>query len=177
MPIRIGYDVARQIADQAEAKRPREACGLIAGDGMTIELALPLENVAASPESRFRVDAREQLRALKQIDERELRWMGVYHSHTRSAPNPSPADIREAADDNLLHLIVSLEANQIAFKLWRISQDSVDAVDLVFVGQTDAADDSPPSAIERIVIVLAGVASLLLLLAIAFALLPPAPRP
>ena len=174
--MRIPYDVARQIADHAEAEAPNEACGVLAGDYRTISRAISLRNAAANRDDRFQFDPEEQLTALKAIDADGLEWMGVYHSHPRSAPIPSRTDINEALDPKLLHLIVSLERAKPKLKLWRIDGLSAAPVELVFDTDTSDDDGSQFSARQRVSIVIVGIASLLLLVAISVALLPPAPE-
>ena len=174
--MRIPYQVARQIANHAAAEAPNEACGLIAGDSRTISRAIPLRNSAANVDARFQVDAAEQLAALKALDAEGLDWLGVYHSHPRSAPIPSQADIDESNDPKLLHLIVSLERAKPQLKLWRIDGLAVRPVDLVFDTEAVDQDDSTISTPQRVAIVVAAIASLLLLVTISIALLPPAPE-
>ncbi len=176
MARRIPYALARQIADHAQAEAPKEACGLLAGDGRAITRAIPLRNSAPSPGDHFRLAPEEQLAALKEIDADGLEWTGIYHSHPRSAPIPSRMDIEEARDAKLLHLIVSLERAKAKLKLWRIDGDSVTPIDLVFEGETRADADDQFSLRHRIAVVLAGIASLLLLVAISVSLLPPPPE-
>ena len=176
MAMRIAYAVARQIADHAQAAAPDEACGLLAGDRETITRAIPMRNAASEPGDGYRVDPQEQLAALKEIDACKLVWTGVYHSHPRSAPIPSPRDIAEARDAKLLHLIVSLERVKPRLKLWRIEGDSVTPVELVFDTEARADKGRQFSTRQRIAIVVAGIASLLLLVAISVSLLPPPPE-
>ena len=173
--MRIAYQVARQIADHAMADAPKEACGLLAGRGDEITRAYPLANIALAPGQRFRLEPDEELRALKAIDATGLDWIGVYHSHPRSAPIPSPADTAEARDAKLLHLIISLERRQPRLKLWRLDGLSAEPVELAFAGDKQESADDRLTRRQQIAIVLAGLASLLLLVMISVSLLPPAP--
>ena len=52
-------------------------------------------NAVASP-LRYEVDPRDQIRVLDAIDEAGLELGAIYHSHTRSAPIPSPTDVNLA---------------------------------------------------------------------------------
>ncbi len=79
-----------------DAQAPLEACGLLAGRAGVVKVVLTVKNAAGSP-VRFRMDAREQLRAFAQIEEAGLEMVGVFHSHPGGPPLPSPTDIREAA--------------------------------------------------------------------------------
>ena len=58
MACRISYAVARQIVDHAVAETPNEACGLLAGSGDTISMALKLPNAAAEPSRHFAFEPR-----------------------------------------------------------------------------------------------------------------------
>lgn len=172
----ISYPVARQIADHARGQLPCEACGLLAGRDAQILAAHPMRNVADSPQTQFQLDPREQLQALKAIDQAQLDWIGVYHSHPRSPPIPSPSDIEQCADNGLLQLIVSLKGLKPQLKLWRIDRDSAVPIDLVYETE-NAPDDEPAlSPSQQAAIVIVAVAAVLILLIISFTLLPPAPE-
>lgn len=176
MPVRIAYAVARQIADHALAEAPKEACGILAGTGERIRRAVPLNNAAASSEAQFRFDPNEQLKALKALDAAGLDWLGVYHSHPNAPPIPSAEDIQAAVDNSLLHLIVSLESAKPRLKLWLLDEYSVTPIALTFDTQVDLGFDDRLSRNKQIAMVIAGIASVLLLLAISLLLLPPAPE-
>ena len=176
MPVRIAYSVAREIADHAASEAPREACGLLAGETGWITQSLPLINIAPRPEAQFQLDPQQQLRALKAIDESRFKLLGIYHSHPGTPPIPSDEDINGAVDEGLLHLIVSLKQEKPRLKLWRIASGRVTPLELAFEDEVIPLDDSALSASQRMAIVLVGVVSLLILLVIAFSLLPAAPE-
>ena len=172
----ISYAVARQIADHAIDQSPYEACGLLAGAGDHISAVYPLNNASDAPLTRFQVDPYEQLQALKAIDEARLDWIGAYHSHPRSAPIPSESDIAEAGDSGLLQLIVSLDRRKPQLKLWRVDRDAVVPIELVYETDDVPADESVFTVSQQAAIVTVAVAAVLILLIIAFTLLPPAPE-
>ena len=173
--MRIAYHAARDIVEHARRAAPDEACGLLAGKHGCISRALRLRNMAGSPQTRFELDPNEQIQALKSLDAASLDWIGIYHSHPRAAPLPSPADLAEASDSRLLHLIVSLERPKARLKLWRINGDSAQALELSFADHAHDEECPPFSPAQRIALVAVSLASLLLLLIVAIALLPPAP--
>lgn len=176
MTARISYSVARQIADHARCQLPCEACGLLAGRGEQILAAHPLRNAADSPQAQFQIDPREQLQALKAIDQTQLDWIGVYHSHPRSPPIPSQSDMEQCADSRLLQLIVSLEGLKPQLKLWRVDRDSAVPIELVYDTEKTAAYEPALSPLQQAAIVIVAVAAVLILLVISFTLLPPAPE-
>ena len=171
--MRITWNAARSIGDHALDETPREACGLLAGRGELISLALPMRNAASRPERDYALDPKEQIRALKRIDSRGLEWLGVYHSHPDSAPIPSRSDISAAVDSGLPHLIASLESPSPRMKLWRIDAGDVTPLDLLYADMPTSDAERPLSRNYQLAMLAAGALSLLALLAVALALLPP----
>lgn len=173
--MRIAYAAARNIVEHAAADSPREACGLLAGKGDLISLALPVANAAEQPEQAFALAPDEQLRRLKQIDEHGLDWLGVYHSHPGSPPIPSQSDLSGAADSALLQLIVSLANPQPRLKIWRIDGANALPLELDLAG-APRVDHEPGELTrnQRLGMLAAGLLSVLALLFVAVALLPPA---
>ena len=177
MTIRIAYDVARQIADHAQSYYPNEVCGLLAGIDNHIVYAIPVNNIAENPEVAYQLDPVEQLQTLKQFDNKQFEWVGVYHSHPKSPPIVSPTDIAQATDPKLIHLIVSLQHNKPQLKVWRIQKSEVEALDLIFDTETPFnIAYEPLSNSQKVAIILSGIISVLLLLIISLTLLPPAPE-
>lgn len=174
--VTIAYAVARQIANHAAQQAPYEACGLLAGGGDHISAAWPLPNLASTPRARFQADPQAQLLALTAIDEAGLNWIGVYHSHPASAPIPSKSDIEECVDSGLLQLIVSLEHEKPRLKLWRIEAQAVTPIELVYENVRKPEQEDAPKPATQAALIMVAVAAVLILLIIAFTLLPPAPE-
>lgn len=82
---------------QAHVKRlaPQEACGLLAGRKREVTGIFLVTNELASP-VRFRMQAREQLHAMEQMDATGLDLLAIFHSHPRGPAVPSVTDINEA---------------------------------------------------------------------------------
>ena len=176
-PLQIPYSVARQIADHAQADRPNEVCGLLAGRGNQILEAIPVQNIAEQPKTRYQMEPTEQIRALKQIEKDDLEWLGIYHSHPNSAPIPSPTDISKSTDSSLIHMIVSLKSRKPALKAWQIDETSITPIDLIFHTQSPNQDAHEPlSNSQKVAIILTSIICVILLLVISFTLLPPAPE-
>jgi proteasome lid subunit RPN8/RPN11 len=90
--------VRRAIVMHARREAPRECCGLLVGCGREVAFAVACTNVARS-ETRYRIAPREHIdlrRALRAFSP-PLDIVGVYHSHPRGRPVPSPTDVVEAA--------------------------------------------------------------------------------
>ncbi len=78
--------------------------GGVDGEARTVYRAA---NAEASP-LRYSIDAQEQFRLMRQIEEAGEELVGIYHSHTRSAAYPSQTDVNLAGWPDAVYLIVSL---------------------------------------------------------------------
>ncbi|MDP8959482.1 MAG: M67 family metallopeptidase [Actinomycetota bacterium] len=87
---------------------PEEACGLLAADqDGRLRMAYCLTNIEHSP-TTFTLDPTEHFRALKHAERLDWHLAGVFHSHTHTAPYPSPRDVALANEPHWLYLIVGL---------------------------------------------------------------------
>lgn len=92
----IAADLLEQIVEHARRDAPNECCGVvITEDGRAVEV-VALENLAASP-FRFEVDGVALMDVLDRAEDTGRRLGVIYHSHTRSAPEPSQTDVNFAA--------------------------------------------------------------------------------
>ncbi len=79
----------------ARSDLPNEACGLLFGRQGRVEQVRPILNAEPSPVS-YSFDSGEQLRVMREMGDRGLELLGIYHSHPESPPIPSLTDIRRA---------------------------------------------------------------------------------
>jgi [CysO sulfur-carrier protein]-S-L-cysteine hydrolase len=177
MYLQIPYHIARQIADHAQNDYPNEVCGLLAGTESKISSAIPINNIADTPQNHYQLDPSEQITALKRIDADNLQWQGIYHSHPKSHPIPSPTDITDSNDSSLIHIIVSLKDSQPKLKAWQILETSVIPIELIFDTQSPSNDAHEPlSNHQKTAIILTSIICVILMLVISFTLLPAAPE-
>lgn len=104
--------VLEVIKRQAETEAPVEACGYLAGKNGSIKTAFPMSNADQSTE-HFTLDPREQFRVLKQVREKGLELLAVYHSHPASPARMSEEDKRLACDPDMIYVIYSLRDGEI----------------------------------------------------------------
>lgn len=104
----IVESVVDALIAHCRAALPDEACGLIGGEGDVALSCYPLRNVAADPREGFWGHPGDQMQALRRIEEAGERLLAVYHSHPRTSPVPSRADLAEAAYMDALMVIVGL---------------------------------------------------------------------
>ena len=97
----------QELVDHARREFPNEACGLLATrDGVVVRF-YPVANADASP-VHYRLDPREQLRAMLEMDDNDWELGAIYHSHTRTRAYPSATDVSLAFYPDALYVIVSL---------------------------------------------------------------------
>jgi proteasome lid subunit RPN8/RPN11 len=107
-PVSIAASVRDAVYAAATDAAPDECCGLLLADRDRVVLAWPATNLAPSPRVRYEVDPRDHFAALRHARAAGLTVIGAFHSHPRTAPEPSPSD-RDAAHANFLYVIAGRE--------------------------------------------------------------------
>jgi len=107
--ITISDKIKRAMTDHALLTRPEECCGVLSGSNGDITDLHPLRNEAAEPETRYVASPQDLFAAMRRIRESGQAMMGIYHSHPRSAPYPSPTDVAMAFYPEAFYFIISLE--------------------------------------------------------------------
>jgi proteasome lid subunit RPN8/RPN11 len=104
--------ISRQLIDamvaHAREDDPNECCGMLGGADGSVATLYRAANAEASP-LRYSIDAGEQFRLMREIEEAGEELVGIYHSHTRSAAYPSQTDVNLAGWPDAVYVIVSLE--------------------------------------------------------------------
>lgn len=94
----------RQMEQHVTECVPEEACGLLGGQSGRVEMVLPVENVLHSP-IRFRMEPRDQIRAMNEIEQRGYELVAIYHSHPSGPDVLSATDLAELAYAESLYLL------------------------------------------------------------------------
>jgi proteasome lid subunit RPN8/RPN11 len=130
--MRIARELYEQIVEHARAEAPNECCGIVAanGDGSAARV-VPATNKHASP-LRFEIDGLELMGILDALDADGLEVGAIYHSHTRTAPEPSQTDVNYAPQwPGALWIIVGLAAGEPDVRTWAIDGGQASQVELV----------------------------------------------
>lgn len=124
---KIIQKIVDQIIAHARREAPDECCGLLAGDKGGLQTAptiteiyeiknLPADDpriaelkIAESRTVRYMMDPKGQIQAMRNMRERNLTMLGIYHSHPHSQAFPSATDVRLAFYPEVFYLIISLE--------------------------------------------------------------------
>ena len=106
----------------AREEAPNECCGYVHGRAGLIEAVVRSENLRASPYG-YELDSKSLLRVNELDDDGDE--VGIYHSHPKSAAEPSQTDINLAHYPHWTYLIVSL-AGEPEVRAWRIADGRVE---------------------------------------------------
>jgi proteasome lid subunit RPN8/RPN11 len=129
--MRIARELYDQLIAHARAEAPNECCGLVAASGDQVTGVHPVTNRFASP-LRFELEPLEHMRAQDRIDEDGHELWALYHSHTRTAPEPSQTDINGAELlGDLVWVIVGLAEEAPDVRAWRIADGRVSPTELI----------------------------------------------
>jgi [CysO sulfur-carrier protein]-S-L-cysteine hydrolase len=108
-----------EIVAHARAGLPNEACGILAGLDGRVERFFPASSDEPSP-FYYRIESRDQIRIMNEIDDAGLDLVGIYHSHTSSPAYPSRTDAEQAFWPDAVYVIVSLAGGEADVRGFRI---------------------------------------------------------
>jgi [CysO sulfur-carrier protein]-S-L-cysteine hydrolase len=129
--MRIAREMYDEIVAHAVEEAPNECCGIVSLAGEDAARVYRTTNTEASP-FRFVIDPAEQYQVYKEITDADLELGAIYHSHTRSEPEPSQTDINFAKEwPGVLWIIVGLAGGVPNVRTWRIDGAEVSEVELV----------------------------------------------
>jgi proteasome lid subunit RPN8/RPN11 len=105
--MRIARSLLEEIVAHAREDLPNECCGMVGGADGEARTVYRAENAEASP-LRYSIDAKEQFRLMRAIEDAGEELVGIYHSHTKSPAFPSQTDVNLAGWPDAVYLIASL---------------------------------------------------------------------
>ncbi len=126
-----------EVLAQAQAELPNECCGLLAGQiektqgGQVFRASqrYALVNEAASP-FEYAGAPKSMFSAFKDMREKGIELLAIYHSHPTSPPMPSKTDLERNFYPDAVHVIVSLLPNPPEMRAWRLEGDRFTEADL-----------------------------------------------
>jgi len=101
-------ELLRRIVEHAIRKFPNEACGILSGSAGKAAKVYKMTNTDKSPQTFF-MDAKEQLRVMKEIRNQGQEMIGIYHSHVASEAYPSSHDVEFALYPEVSYVIISIK--------------------------------------------------------------------
>ena len=120
--MRISKDQFDDVVAHAQADAPNECCGYMRLSDGAVDEVFRAQNLRNSPYG-YEIDPKSLL-AANELDDDGF-GVAIYHSHPRSAPEPSQTDINLAHYPHWLYVIVSL-AGEPEMRAWRIADGRVE---------------------------------------------------
>jgi [CysO sulfur-carrier protein]-S-L-cysteine hydrolase len=106
--MRISRSLIDEMVAHAREDVPNECCGMVGGRDGEATTLYRATNAEASP-LRYSIEAGEQFRLMKEIEEAGEELVSIYHSHTKSPAYPSQTDVNLAGWPDAVYVVVSLE--------------------------------------------------------------------
>jgi proteasome lid subunit RPN8/RPN11 len=100
--------LVNQVLTHAQQHEHSESCGLISADNGSPVHYYAVKNIAADPSTRFEMEPKQQINAMKHMREHHEELFAIVHSHPASPPLPSATDLQEAGYPEAYYIIVSL---------------------------------------------------------------------
>ena len=91
----------------AAAAHPREACGILLGEGGRIITVCETVNLHPTPETHFEIDPQALIDAHRAARVGGLQVVGYFHSHPVGAASPSVTDRASASGDGRVWAIIA----------------------------------------------------------------------
>lgn len=128
--------LVNKILAHAQQNPTVEVCGLIGnsiGNSDTAEKNYySIDNVANNPGSHFLMDAPQQIKAMKQMREKQQTLFAIVHSHPTADAKPSPLDIKENTYKNVFYIIISLNTKGVLeMRAYIQQEDSMEEIELM----------------------------------------------
>ncbi len=107
--LEIPTALVNQLSQYAQSTPEVEICGLIGSQNGIPTSCFPIKNTSSMPHSRYKMDAQQQISAIRSMRESSQDLFAIYHSHPNSEAYPSERDLNNAAYHTVLYIIISLE--------------------------------------------------------------------
>jgi proteasome lid subunit RPN8/RPN11 len=126
-------DVLNAVLHHADAERPNECCGFLAGSirectGYVVE-AVPIVNELRSP-TAYRTEPRSLFAAYRLLWARQYDLIAVYHSHPQAPAVPSRRDRKEWTYGESACAIIGTKSGKPDIRAWRLRGDQAMEIDV-----------------------------------------------
>ncbi|NOY64736.1 MAG: M67 family metallopeptidase [Nitrospirae bacterium] len=126
----IPLNIHKEMIEHALQGVPEEVCGILAGDGEQVTTIYKMTNTEHSPVSYF-MEPQEQFQVMKDMRNRGIKMMAIYHSHPEAQAYPSQKDVNLAFYDDVVYIIISLLGNEPVVRAFTIRDKKIEEVEVV----------------------------------------------
>lgn len=123
-----------QMRAHAAAAHPREACGILLGEGTRITEARAARNVHPSPHTHFEIDPQALIDAHRAARTGGPQVIGYYHSHPHGPAEPSVTDRASASGDGKVWAILAANDPGVDVRFWRDGEQGFTALSFTMIG-------------------------------------------
>lgn len=121
----LNSELRDRMIKQCLKELPSEACGILAGKAGKVERVYEMTNMEKGPETFF-MDAKEQLKIMKEMRSQGLEMVAIYHSHVASQAYPSSHDVELAFYPEASYIIISLkDKNSPSVRSFKIAKGKI----------------------------------------------------
>lgn len=129
----MAIDVTREVIEALElaarTAHPREACGLLLGDGTHITTFTQTRNIHPNPETHFEIEPQALIDAHRAERSGGPAVLGYFHSHPTGPARPSATDAAMTSGDGRIWAIAG--AGEVT--LWRDTSQGFRALSYTMV--------------------------------------------
>ena len=126
----VPKDILEEMVGHCREACPNEACGILSGKGNEVSGVYLISNEEMSPVS-YLMDSREQFRVMKDMREKGLSMVAIFHSHPSSSAYPSSKDVSLAFYEDAVYVIASLAGEEPEVKAFSIRDGAIEDVEIV----------------------------------------------
>ncbi len=124
--------LVNKILAHAQKNPATEVCGLVGYNRIDKKDYYTIDNISKNPSCRFLMDAPQQIKAMKDMREKQQELFAIVHSHPQASAVPSPLDIEENDYKDVFYIIVSLNTEGVLeMRGYTQDKDSMQEVDLI----------------------------------------------
>ncbi|HOK40757.1 MAG TPA: M67 family metallopeptidase [bacterium] len=134
MNIKMKKKDFEEIKKECEKNKDKESCGILAGRNNIVEKIYIMNNVSDKPEICYFMDTKEQIKVMKEIREKELDLIGIFHSHINVKAYPSKRDIELAFYPEAVYIIIEIEEGKFQeMNGYEIKNDEIKEVNIEII--------------------------------------------
>lgn len=129
----------QEISSHGEYTFPEECCGILIGEyeddqPIVKEIRRMRNTNKGSRNTRYNMDPLELITLEKELDDKGLEMLGIYHSHPNHPSRPSETDLKFAWP-NLSYIVLSVQDGTAAkISSWRLDIDTEEFVEENIIG-------------------------------------------
>ena len=124
--------LVNKILAHAQKNPTTEVCGLIGNNSSNSKDYYAIDNISKKPSCRFLMDAPQQIKAMKDMREKQQELFAIVHSHPGANAEPSRLDIEENDYKDVFYIIVSLNTEGVLeMRGYTQNKDDMQEVDLI----------------------------------------------